>query len=304
MRTVTFGIAILSGLLGNAGSAVAADPPADSGNAAAAQAKPPAAAASDSKATAVPNDLTNYQGDRVSFNGDVIVTIQKADGSAGGQVCIPARVKLRGGVGYSASGTDGKTETGTLFRLQRNRDETPNVLKRMVETISGRNPGKQCAPESIPKDAKLEDYGTLQPSVDLRVAKDTLERTQPNRYGLTYGLLAIPFKYQLTGPKDFSGSATVGPYFGYRTLDTGNGYGVSYIGFLGYSNLSVTQTVGGQSTTQNLASIGYGIGAIATVKGNFQMGAVLGFDHVSKSANYQYNNKPWLAVELGYSFLQ
>jgi hypothetical protein len=160
-----------------------------------------------------------------------------------------------------------------------------------------------CAPEALPPNVK-PDWQKLTAGIDLRVPRETLDRSPPNRYGLTYGLLAVPFKYQLTGPKEFTGSATVGPYFGYRTMSSSRGYGISYIAFLGYSNISVTQDLNGESKSQNLASIGYGIGAVATVKGNFQLGAVLGFDHVSKDSAYKYNNKPWLAAELGYSFLQ
>src|SRR5262249_17211168 len=137
-----------------------------------------------------------------------------------------------------------------------------------------------CKPASLSPGVKSE-WQQLTTGIDLRVSKETLERTPPNRYGLTYGVLAVPFKYQLSGPTEFMGSATVGPYFGYRTLSNSRGYGISYIAFLGYSNISVTQTVNGESKSQNLASIGYGIGAVATIKGNFQLGAVLGFDHVS-----------------------
>jgi hypothetical protein len=279
---------------------------------------------SSSPATAISNDLTNYQGDRVTFNTDLVVRVQKADGSAGDLYCLPAHVKLRGGVGYSAS-QDNKTETGTLFRLLKdpqvqgkiqdkdeNKDQDkvrqkdtgqPSGVRQFLRVLSGAPNIDGCAPDALPSNVKPEWY-KLTTGVDLRVPKEALQRSPPNRYGLTYGLLAVPFKYQLTGPKEFTGSATVGPYFGYRTMSSSRGYGISYIAFLGYSNISVTQVVNGESKSQNLASIGYGIGAVATVKGNFQLGAVLGFDHVSKDSDYKYNNKPWLAVEFGYSFLQ
>jgi hypothetical protein len=282
-----------------------------------------------SPASAVPNDLTNYQGDRVTFNTDLIVRVQKDDGTAGDLYCIPAHVKLRGGVGYSASGDAQQTETGTLFRLLKDppqpvppsNDSTGNAqdAKQPPQDVTTSDSGPLsavfdflagtpkvrggCTSAGLPT-GLTTDWHTLSRSVDLRVSEDTIDRSPPNRYGLTYGLLAVPFKYHLTGAKEFTGAATVGPYFGYRTLSSSNGYGISYVGFLGYSNISVMQTVNGQSASQNLASISYGVGAIATVKGNFQLGGVVGFDHVSKDSNYAYNDKPWLAIELGYSFLQ
>jgi hypothetical protein len=31
-------------------------------------------------------------------------------------------------------------------------------------------------------------------------------------------------------------------------------------------------------------------------------GVVLGWDHVSKTANYKYNDKPWLGIKFGLTF--
>ncbi len=293
-------------------------------------------------ATSVPDDITNYEGDRVSFNDDIIATIQRADGNKGDQVCIPAHLKLRGGVGYTANGTSnsGTTETGTLFRLLKKpkpveckngkpvADNTPDpdkksaagtsaqanaksqpqrsLLERVVEFVSGTPAPLACNPSALPEPEPPVDFACLTQGVDLQVSKETLDRSPPNRYGLTYGLLAVPFKYHLSGAKDFTGSGTVGPYVGYRTQNSGFGYGISYILFLGGSNISVTQASNGNApaTTQNLAGFSYGVGAIATIKGHFQLGGVLGFDRVSSNANFQYQGKPWIALELGYSFLQ
>jgi hypothetical protein len=113
----------------------------------------------------------------------------------------------------------------------------------------------------------------------------------------------LPFKYHLSGNRDITGATTVGPYLGYHATTSTLG-GLAVVGFGGASDISVTQQVNGQSTTQSLYGFSYGAGVIATVKGSFQLGAVIGVDHVNKSANYQYNDKPWLAVELGYAFLQ
>jgi hypothetical protein len=273
----------------------------------------------------IPNDLTNYQGDRVSFGTDQIVTVERTDHTILDTMCLPANVQLRGGPGYTALDANKATETGTLFQLLRKPQETveqilaaskiethPGALSKLLDRLTGKGSIHECNLALLPTPAPKLQYddfaqnGASSDSVNvtLRISKDALERSPPNRYGLTYGAIAVPFKYHLTGAKELTGSATVGPYLGYRTDRGGLGYGVSFIGFLGASNIAVTTTQNGQSNSSNLAGFSYGVGAIGSVKGNFQLGGVLGFDRVSANAGYQYNGKPWIALELGYSFLQ
>jgi hypothetical protein len=125
------------------------------------------------------------------------------------------------------------------------------------------------------------------------------------RTGSTFGALVVPFKWHLQGNKDISASATIGAYLGYR-FETANaiGYTLTPIAFLGASNISVPTTSNGEVKDQNLFGFSFGGGLVGTFKGSFQAGVVLGWDHVSKSAGYQYNGKPWLAFEIGFSFLQ
>ena len=40
---------------------------------------------------------------------------------------------------------------------------------------------------------------------------------------------------------------------------------------------------------------------LIAVNGEFQVGAVLGWDTVGKSAGYQYNGTPWLAMQIGWA---
>ncbi len=44
--------------------------------------------------------------------------------------------------------------------------------------------------------------------------------------------------------------------------------------------------------------------AMVEVKGGFQAGMVCGFDSVGSGQGFRDNNKPWLALQLGYSFSQ
>jgi hypothetical protein len=129
------------------------------------------------------------------------------------------------------------------------------------------------------------------------IRKDDLENRGLARTGMTYGALVVPYKYHLTGQRDFTGGASLGGYLGYRLETTKYvGFTLTPVAFLGGSNISVG--------AQNLAGLSYGLGLIGTFKGTFQAGAVIGWDQVGKSAGYQYNGKPWLAVEIGYSFAQ
>lgn len=126
------------------------------------------------------------------------------------------------------------------------------------------------------------------------------------RTGSTYGALIVPFKWHMQGDRDITGSSTVGAYLGYR-FETANaiGYTLTPVAFLGGANISVATTdSNGQAKNDNMFGFSAGFGLIGTFKRDFQAGVVIGWDHVSKSAGYQYNGKPWLALEIGFSFMQ
>jgi hypothetical protein len=123
------------------------------------------------------------------------------------------------------------------------------------------------------------------------------------RTGLSYGTLLIPFKYHLGGDKSFSGSSSLGGYLGWRFDQTSSmGLSTKVVGFLGAANVPVTEVIDGQSKTQQMTGLTYGIGVLGEVKNSFQLGVVVGADRVSKSANYVNDGKPWLAVSLGFGF--
>jgi hypothetical protein len=68
-------------------------------------------------------------------------------------------------------------------------------------------------------------------------------------------------------------------------------------------NISVP-AAGGKSSTQTLADPRYGFGPMTRVKDGFQVGLIVGRDHVDSSQPCQYNDKPWLSFEIGHSFAQ
>ena len=219
--------------------------------------------------TAAENDERNWKGDRLSFPFNVTGKYLKEDGSVDTEVCIPAKTTLRG---------MGKQDNEGLVVQLANVFGKPVDCKDEKTTVDGKRP--------------------------ILIGKNVLERMTPSRYGLTYGALVVPFKYQLNGDKEFKGGSSVAPYLGYRFDPNYLGVGVKLIGFLGGGTISVEQTVDGTRKTQNLAGVSYGLGLIGQIKGDFQLGVVLGYDRVSKSAGYPDNGKPWLAISIGMSFAE
>lgn len=123
------------------------------------------------------------------------------------------------------------------------------------------------------------------------------------RGGFDYGALAVPFKVQMSGGRSFSGAAAIGAYLGYRMPWMNTGVEVRPIIFAGVSNITTSAANGtGGTTSQTVAGLSYGTGFITTIKDSFQIGLVVGFDHVDSAQPYAYNDTPWLSVEIGYSF--
>ena len=75
---------------------------------------------------------------------------------------------------------------------------------------------------------------------------------------------------------------------------------ISPVGFAGASNISVP-SASDPSQSQTVAGFSYGGGFITSIKDDVQLGVVVGFDHVD-APNYAYKDKPWLSLEIGYSF--
>ena len=114
--------------------------------------------------------------------------------------------------------------------------------------------------------------------------------------GVAYGALFVPFKYQLTGNHDTYGSMSLGSYIGLRnTPPFQRNVDITFpLVFAGPSYATST------STSTTVMGISYGGGLLVAVNGAFYVGAVIGWDSISKTAGYQYNNKPWLALQVGW----
>lgn len=212
----------------------------------------------------IANDLDNYLGDKLRISVDTPVTRPGPDKAAG---CLPAGSTMRA-VGRDGGNLLVQVERGTRFKSECDEKSSPLLFDKAY-----------------------------------KVGVEDLKNSGLARSGLTYGALMVPFKYQMTGDQDFTGSATLGGYVGYRFESIRRrGITATPIAFLGASNISVEAR--GTDTARNVMGVSYGVGLIGTLKGSFQAGVVAGWDRVGKGEGYQYNGKPWLAIQFGYAFLQ
>jgi hypothetical protein len=238
----------------------------------------PAGAATGEMATAAPaSDKDNYLADRVKFQYATAVAI--VDMTANGpdkpvtNGCAPAFTTFKG-----------------IGRLKIGSEEHPAFVVSFVAP----DEGGRCAKAA----------GTLVKVNDVVVVRRAaMVGTPPDRYGLTYGTLLVPYKMQLQGDRGLSGKASLGGYLGFRQDRSGiTGLALQYVVFAGASSISVAQNVDGVPITQDLTGLSYGVAILGTVKDSFQLGVVVGADRVNRSANYANNNKPWIALSLGFDF--
>lgn len=222
----------------------------------------------------IPSDDENYQGDRLSFPVRIEGEYKPFDSDDYKKVCIPAGTTLRG---------LGKTDDGSYVNV---RLRKPYIS--FKDEVSVECDGKA---ETIPDD------------VAIRINKSDLHDLVPDRFGLTYGALVVPFKYHFGGSKSFEGNSTVGPFLGYRFDKSGYGFGVKAIAFVGGAAIRVNRNdENGGDNDETLAGFSYGVGLLGTVKSEFQLGVVVGQDRVSDGSDYEDNGEWWGAVALGFSF--
>jgi hypothetical protein len=120
--------------------------------------------------------------------------------------------------------------------------------------------------------------------------------------GFSWGLLVVPYKFQLSGDREMRGGTTVGTFLGLKGAFADLGVGLTPFVFAGAGNTSVRQIIGGKEVDNKLFALSYGGGLMFSIDDAFTAGVVVGFDHVDDTAGYAYNDKPWAALQLGYDF--
>lgn len=264
-----------------------------------------------------PNDLENYYGDHIKFIVGINATetnspkvdvnyfdaaveaIKKLDQAKTAQQQTPNdkdKQKL------TQIATE---ETEKALKAFNNIEEGRSLIPIPAYTnmvVIGQDENHLMVKLESPKRGHLDN--SLKDDVSYSIRKEKVYNSGLERTGTTYGALVVPYKYQLTGNKDLTGASSIGAYMGYRveSIDLlGIGFSLTPIAFGGASSISVHEASG---TDSNVLGVSYGFGLITTLKHEFQVGAVIGWDHVGTSYNYQYNGKPWVALEIGYAFLQ
>ena len=220
------------------------------------------------------NDEENYEGDNLSFPVNIKGTYKTFGSTTTTTVCIPANTDLQ------ALGNSVDNLGVVVYLLE------PGLLEDPVIKSCGGTGG-----ETIPV------------GVAITILKTDVKRNVPSRFGLTYGVLVVPYKYNFEGSENFEGNSTVGPFLGYRFDKTGYGFGVKAIAFIGGAAIKVDRTdENGDNNDETVAGFSYGVGLIGEVKNEFQLGIVFGQDKVSSGSDYEDNGKWWGAVALGFSF--
>jgi len=131
--------------------------------------------------------------------------------------------------------------------------------------------------------------------------------------GVSYGVLAVPFKYHFSDHA-LTGGSTLGGYLG-LTQDAGFtqisevvGGGLALVSTTAATS-NFTSTSSGSSTSAPSTSTLTGLSIVTGILGkigntNTQFGLLIGIDEVDNSARYKYNSKPWLSFSIGYNFSQ
>lgn len=120
--------------------------------------------------------------------------------------------------------------------------------------------------------------------------------------GVDIGALTLPFKLRFN-PSQISPNASIGPYIGYKTA-LGYDWHVSFIGTFGLAGISLNDV--NSKDVENVVGLTYGAGCIFSYKSKFQLGFVTGADFIGgdKGKNWSYENKPWLSLAVGFTFLK
>lgn len=119
-----------------------------------------------------------------------------------------------------------------------------------------------------------------------------------------FGALTVPFKYYKWGDGTIGGSASVGPYFGYRNHFNSVDLTVTWAVFGGATTVTVPKVTNTGTVNSTANGFSYGLGMFIAVGSGAQaqIGFVIGRDHVSQSADWVNNSHGWLAFEAGYAF--
>jgi hypothetical protein len=133
-----------------------------------------------------------------------------------------------------------------------------------------------------------------------------------NRYGYTWGLLTMPYKY-FPKQKSFISGAPLGAYIGWRAGQSSSGHTFAAAMTLGTVKAdTLGKDAAGAETvigTSEVSALSLALGVVFDVAKErgakpFKAGIFIGQDLVNSNpgVRYPYNRKTYVAVQLGYDF--
>lgn len=132
--------------------------------------------------------------------------------------------------------------------------------------------------------------------------KAAVEKMNHYRHGWAFGVLTIPYKYQLSD-KSFGSALSVGPYFGFRQADQAGS--ITYVLSAGLVN-NIPVALANNAGTVIRSGFTLATGMIFSIdKGTgIQVGVLVGQDNLgtNTAAPYAYEGKPWVSIAVGYKF--
>lgn len=252
-------------------------------------------------------NVESFIGDKISYPFDIPASeIEIFNNKSVKPACIPAGLQLRV---LTEPDDDGFVLAVVLsgpydYECGRARPQTDKAGAEQSTTqetaLILRDNSSKVAPENLETKNRIRFPNHPLANILIKI-NSRFAGASPKRSGWTYGTLLVPYKGITSGSKTIKSSATIGPYFG-RRIEGNTGLEFKFIGFFGPSAIENSTEENGESKTDTLFGLSYGLGLLITVKQEFQMGIVVGEDRVGEDSDFEDNGKTWLAIALGYEF--
>lgn len=247
------------------------------------------------KASATPKDNNEWTGDQIQILSN-LEGLKKVGDSSGKKYFAPAYVR------FDVS----KDENNNISLTSRGNYKYPLVKdanKVNVTKAAGHNLYGNIAELSADSKETEVDIGTaaalqqelIEPKTSYEINKSAIENIVYKKYGWTYGVLVVPYKFQ-THDKTVSFSPSYQGYVGYKRDKNGTAEGP----FLSLG-LTTADIPTGAATSTSKQGLSYGLGWLFEIKkgSGFQLVALAGQDRIA--SGYKYDGKTWLSVTLGFS---
>jgi hypothetical protein len=142
-----------------------------------------------------------------------------------------------------------------------------------------------------------------------RMTASTLINSGAHRYGWSYGVLTVPFKYYRSSHSFGSGALNVGPFLGRRWGSSGSSVTAALAATLGSVKGEERDANNAITATPDLTAFSFALGLMLDVSKNpdlkpFKVGIFWGSDRVNGGDKVKFpnNKKHWLAFQIGYDF--